>query len=191
MKRCFSPFNINEFDLHSIEFGRLRYDSAEHGLLSSAIGAALQHNRPLLYQRGRHTHILKVDVQQLNDKTFHALKSEAKTITGTVPKTELTWTEAIKFRLELKNNFLWLIIQPIIWVQRAPDDDTRFVVADFVRERMAVRYNAQYHRLLSAWTEILVGESEHCVVTAFGISNGVDAEFKIGKRAAFAARSIE
>ncbi len=42
LRRCFESYNIRDFDLHSIEFGRLRYDSAEHGLLNAALGRGLR-----------------------------------------------------------------------------------------------------------------------------------------------------
>jgi NAD-dependent SIR2 family protein deacetylase len=188
LRRCFEPFNIRDFDLHSIEFGRLRYDSAEHGLLNSAIGKGLERGRPLIYQHSRRSHSLRIDINRGEDPSLEPLRRETKLLNGTITGTAVAWTEALKFRLEGRGKKLWLLVQPFIWVASGGNDDSRFVAADFVRERMAVRYNAQYYRLLSAWIEVIIGKGSSCAVQALGITNGVDAEFTIGRSTAFTGR---
>jgi NAD-dependent SIR2 family protein deacetylase len=191
LRRCFDPFKIRGFDLHSIEFGRLRYDSAEHGLLSTAIGKGFERIRPLVYQHSKRSHMLRIDPQRAADPLLEPLRRRAKSLTGTVPETSLIWIEAVKFRLESRGKKLWLLLQPFVWVEAATDDEnSRFAAANFVRERMALRYNAQYYGFLSGWIEVIIGNGPTCVIQALGISNGVDAEFRIAKKTAFTARSV-
>ena len=70
------------------------------------------------------------------------------------------------------------------------DDDTTVIdaVRDFHRERLAERYNRSWNALLDAWAQLFTGPSGDTDIRTYGIQDGVDAVFKIGKVTAFSAR---
>src|SRR5215216_2732170 len=65
VRAAFDPFVITEFDLHPIESRRLRYDSAERGLLRSAMSRALAREHQLDLTRRRSADLLAPTEPQL------------------------------------------------------------------------------------------------------------------------------
>jgi hypothetical protein len=55
VRAAFSDFNITDFDLHTIDVPRLRYESAERGLLREALTRALARARHMDVVYGRTT----------------------------------------------------------------------------------------------------------------------------------------
>ena len=85
---------------------------------------------------------------------------------------------------------LWLVFVPIVWTDPIPDDSDEFdrllsAQRDFRRERSARRYNPQASDLIAAWAQTLTNGGVEHEVRAFGIGDGVDAEFTIGPVTAF------
>jgi NAD-dependent SIR2 family protein deacetylase len=58
VRATFEPFDIQAFDLHSIEQKRLRYESGERGLLRSALSRALAREHNLALTRRRNVDLL-------------------------------------------------------------------------------------------------------------------------------------
>jgi hypothetical protein len=70
VRKAFDSFNITEFDAHSIEARRLRYESAELGLLYDAIYLAIKRDRPFKLEQNRRHHVLAVDENQAGHPLF-------------------------------------------------------------------------------------------------------------------------
>lgn len=188
-RRTFSPYGITTFDVHAIAPQRLAYDSVEQGLLTEALARALSRERPLRALRRRSVHWVTIDPERQADPILRMLMKAAGTITGTVPTTpERLWYEAATIRLEQRYDRLWLLLEPTIWLDRLPGEALDDVSKNFVRERLARRYNAQVNALLDAWTAIITRDESIATLRAYGLTEGVDAVFTVHKTAAFSRR---
>jgi len=191
VRNAFGSFQITEFDCHAIEPKRLRFDSTELGLLRDAFSLALASTGPFLIERSRSVHTLRLDLSRAPDSQTASLRACVGSISGTVPKTTVSWIEALRFRLDYHLGRLWMLLDPTIWYGHTSTDDHRYVVADFIRERLATRYNRQWNALLEAWTGLILRNSQQVQISAFGISDGIDASFSIGRITAFSRRSLK
>lgn len=110
----------------------------------------------------------------------------------------LPWAEAVTLTLEARNAQWWLLLTPEIWTRPSPlsrngqpspsDDETaelRATAKEFIRARLANRYNRQYGELLQAWVRLVLG-STGGTIASYRISDrdGVDAVVVLGSRAA-------
>ena len=191
IRATFERFTITDFDLHALDLRRLRNESSELGLLYDAMAQALARAYPLDRHSGRRGHLMSVDPARATDSRLSALRQAVGQITGRVPKTDVLWFEAFRFRLERRLSCLWLLLEPTIWVDHFDNDDATTVidaVRDFHRERLAERYNRSWNALLDAWAQLFTGPSGDTDIRTYGIQDGVDAVFKIGKVTAFSAR---
>jgi hypothetical protein len=191
VRSTFESYGITEFDLHGLDAKRLRNESTELGLLYDAVARALARSHPLIGHPSRRGHLMACDSTRANDDGFKALRQAVGPISGKVPKTEIEWCEAFRFKLEHRLDRLWLLLEPSVWVERFDDDTSVDRVRDFRRERLAARYNKNWNALLDAWSQLFTGGAETAEIRAFGIQDGVDAVFKIGKLTAFSARQGE
>jgi hypothetical protein len=98
---------------------------------------------------------------------------------------ELTWREGLGIRLESANDGLWLVVEPrTIFEGVTPSN--RADAADFSRERTVKRYNRQLNELIAFWSATLAkGGAE---LRALGVSDGVDAVFRLSSDTAFSRR---
>ena len=154
IRRAFDPFGITHFDLHSIAPHRLGYESAEQGLFYEALAAGLTRALPLLSRRTRRGWVLMCDPDRASDAALQPIRDALKSITGTIPKTNLQWTEGIRIRLEQVRGQLWLVFVPIVWTDPISDGSDEFdrllsAQRDFQRERSARRYNPQASDLIA------------------------------------------
>lgn len=185
VRKAFAPFDISEFDLASIETRRLRYDSAERGLLRSAVVRALCRHRGLRTIRKRMTDLLypesldEVGLQELN-RLVPPLGGTVRGFPG------LHWREGCAVRLEWAADNLWLLLEPgPIFLDLSAE--TKVAAASFGRERTFKRYNRNLDSLVDFWSSYLYGEGEE--IHALGVATGVDAPFKFGQRTAFTRRA--
>jgi NAD-dependent SIR2 family protein deacetylase len=185
MRSAFESYGITDFDLHTIEVRRLRYDSGERGLLREALTRAIARNRGLnLIRRGSTDLLAPSDPR---DGIWAELRAQVATLTGGVKGLpELQWHEGIGVRLEWAGERLWLLVEPRI-VFRGITKDNRGVAADFARERTVRRYNRQLNDLIGFWAKHLAGDGGD--VRALGIGDGVDAVFRMSTDTAFSRRS--
>jgi hypothetical protein len=188
VRKAFESFDITEFDAHSIEARRLRYESAELGLLYDAAYLALKRGRPFRLERMRRRHILAVDENQAGDPFFDPLREAVGDLMGTVPNTQLRWAEAVRIGIEYWLGRLWLLIEPTIWVERTDDDEFHLKAREFIRARLAGRFNPKWNELLQAWSRIITNGQDEVELSAFGIANGVDATFRISSLTGFSKR---
>lgn len=188
IRKTFERFAISEFSVHSIEHRRLRYDSAELGLLYEALCRAIARERPVLVRRRGRRAMVIVDSSRVADPSYDALRSALSKVVGTVSKSGIAWSEAARIRLEYRIDRLWLLIEPTIAIDEAvarplPDD-----VKEFVRERLALRYNATWNQILDGWADVLIGRANSGEIRAFGRGDGLDAVFSISRTTAFSWR---
>jgi hypothetical protein len=186
IRNCFSAFKITAFDFHSIEPARLRYESAELGLIRDALARGISRSRPLFVHRRRTVHFLGA-IADDPSSLLNSLKKAVGQLTGTVPGTTLKWAEAIRVRVEHRLERLWLVFEPTIWFESTEDDEQRYVAGEFVRQRTATRYNQQWNSLIAAWATILQGDL--APLKAFDTADGTDAIFRLGTTTAFSRRA--
>lgn len=188
VRKAFKTFNIRDWDVHAIEAHRLRYASQEHGLLHDALIKALIRARPVTAESKRSGHLLVINPDQQDHESLAMLRNAVGQLAGTVPETTLSWAEAARIRLDYKLSRLWLLIEPVIWVDQADDEELIDAGKEFRRERVARRYNATSNAVLDGWIHLLVGDGDEAELQAFGIGDGIDASFTIGKITAFSWR---
>jgi len=185
-RAAFSAYNITEFDLAQIETSRLRYESAERGLLRDAFARAVAVQRGMTLVRRRSMDLLYPANPAAAE--FTDLRRLAGTITGkleTFPN--LQWFEGVGLRLEWASDQLWVLIEPTT-VFSEMTDEAKGTAADFARERAVTRYNRQLDALIDFWSRFLVGDG--APLRALRVSDGVDAVFQLGERTGFSRRVV-
>jgi hypothetical protein len=190
IRRVFSPYKISEFDLYPIEPQRLRFlDSAEMGLLYDAIGRGLARELPVVFRPGRN-HRLVIDSNQTDVAGLMQLGEVADGVSGIITSSGTCWAESVRLRLEYRVDRLWLLIEPAIWL----DHDAGAPVSDgdkeFVRKRLAARFNPVWNKILEAWIALLFGGRQKRDIRAFGIEDGIDAAFTLSSVTGFSRRNI-
>lgn len=184
-RTAFAPWAITEFDLHSIEAKRLRFDSGERGLLRAALTRALVRRLGLQTVHRRNVDLLA----PLNhtDKTWAGLKAIVGDTVGLVNgHPELIWMEGVATRLEWAHEKLWLLLDPRT-VFTGQTEANKEAATEFARERTIKRYNRVLNELVEFWSKALSGEMRE--TRALNISDGVDAAFKLSSTNAFSRRS--
>jgi hypothetical protein len=187
LQKAFGPYHISEFSLHAIDQARLRYESAELGLLYDALCRAIGRCCPVKVG-GRRRATIIVDPDRLTDSRYTVLRSAVNPLCGKIPGTDVSWAESIRVGLELRSEKLLLLAEPAIWVPRTKDANPDPRIPVFIREKLARRYNPIWSKLLDGWAELLVGQEKAGTLRAFGITSGVDAAFEIQKTTAFSWR---
>ena len=184
VRATFEQFGITEFDLHSIEARRLRYDSAERGLLREAMSRALAREPRLdLTRRRRNDFLAPSDPDA---PSWAPLKKLVGVLAGAVAgHPELTWREGLGVRLDWADERLWLLIDART-VFEGITNENKSAATDFSRERTVRRYNQQLNELISFWAGILAGDGRE--LRALGANSGVDAVFRLGPDTAFSRR---
>lgn len=184
VRKAFDPFGITEFDLHSIEVRRLRYDSQEQGLLRQGLSMALARRHELGRIRRRSADLLFPSTS--SDDRWADLRAMVGSIHGQVPNhPEVQWYEGFGLRLDWADDRLWLLVEPRT-VMIGVDEHNKAAATDFSRERTVRRYNRELNSLISFWTTFLsAGGSQ---IRALAVTTGVDAEFKLGTDTAFSRR---
>jgi hypothetical protein len=184
VRAAFAAHGIKEFDLHTIELRRLRYDSQERGLLRQALSQALARRHGLTLIRRRNTDLLAP--ADPTDTRWAPLKKLVGSLAGAIPKNpELKWSEGVGTRLDWGDDRLWLLFEPRT-VMTGVTEENRSVATDFSRERTVRRYNTMLNELISFWAGLLAADGDE--LQALGITVGVDAVFKLGSDTAFSRR---
>ena len=188
VRKAFDSYGITEFDVHQIEVRRLRYESAELGLLYDALYRAIKRERPLKLERVGHHYMIAVEEANARDALFNPLRRATDALTGKVPQTQLKWAEAVWIKLEYWLGRLWLLLEPTIWVERTDDDALFAQSREFIRARLAGRFNPKWNEIVEAWSHIITDGQGQSEVKAFGIGDGADASFTISALTAFSKR---
>jgi hypothetical protein len=184
VRKAFACHTITEFDLHTIEARRLRYESAERGLLREAMTRAIARVRGVVAIHRRTSDLLAP--ADPAEAMWAQLGRFVGTLAGSVPDhPELRWHEGVSTRLDWADDRLWLLIDPCT-VFDGIDDANRAFAADFARERTVRRYNRQLNDLLAFWAAHLAGDPE---LRVLGIGDGIDAVFRLSPDTAFSRRA--
>jgi NAD-dependent SIR2 family protein deacetylase len=183
VRTAFGCYTITEFDLYTIEGRRLRYDSAERGLLREAITRAIVRGRGVVAIHRRSANLLAPADPVA--PMWAELGRLVGALGGSVPNHPgLHWREGLSTRLDWADDRLWLLVDPCT-VFDGIDDTNKAFAADFARERTVRRYNPQLNDLLAFWAAHLAGGAE---LRAFGIGDGIDAVFRLSSDTAFSRR---
>lgn len=184
IRAALADFQITDFDLHSIDRGRLRFDSAERGLVRRTLARAFSRHygmrvigrrgKDLLYPTG--TFDLKWDGLK---------KCVGSALSGTVAGSTLKWHEGLSISLEWASDTPWVVIDPTTVIEGV-ESENAFIAAEFVRERTVTRYNRTLNQLIAFWTSLLSSDGTLC---ALAIGDGVDATFKLGNVNAYSRRA--
>jgi hypothetical protein len=115
-------------------------------------------------------------------------------LTGMVGNTGIRWIECCGLRLDYQLDRLWLLIEPRIH-RDIPEDATLTQIdesKEFVRSRLAGRFNPKANALLSGWAGLLLGTTpnvQSVTLRSFGISDGIDATFEVSLITGFSGGS--
>lgn len=179
-------------------------DSGAVGMLAEALAQALARTPSLTtVLRAGHRPMLRVKTPSLQDSRPQGtlppgIKALRAAIAGQVsgflsgPQgARLPWAEAVSIGLELIDGRWLMLFAPDVWVrpsfiagQDPPpgrDEATR-QGAEFVRQRVATRYNRQAGAVLGAWLQLLVAGGRTVHAFNVGNSDGVDATFTLTGR---------
>lgn len=188
LRRTFEPFGITKFDLHSIQHDRLLNPGAERGLLYDAVVRALARELPLRPIRRGSQHFLLVAGQHDQDPKLQPLVKAVSRVWGKIPNTTLSWGEALAVHLNFSLDRLWLLLEPTVLGSKTEDSAEREARTEFVREKLATRYNKTWNALLDSWVTILSGGKPRWSISTFGLSGGVDALFEVHVTTGFSRR---
>jgi hypothetical protein len=185
VRLAFKAYGITDFDLHTIETKRLRYESGERGLLRDALTRAIVRHRGLKAIRRGSTDLLAPSDSQ--DIAWENLRRQVGVLTGAVKDAPvLQWYEGVGIRLDWADDRLWLLIEPrTVFTGITPAN--KAAAADFARERTVKRYNRQLNDLIAFWAVAIAGDSGD--LRALSIGDGVDAVFRLGADTAFSRRA--
>jgi len=185
VRAAFGPHKITDFDLHTIEVARLRYDSAERGLLRDALTRAIARGRQMRARHGRTKDLLVPEDPDHQD--WMPLKRLVGSVQGPVTGAPaLLWSEGVAVRLDWANDQLWLVFEPRL-VFDGLSAENAAAAADFGRERTVKRYNRQLNDLFAFWASTLARDGSP--LRALGIGDGVDATFRVSAETAFSRRA--
>lgn len=190
LKATFKPFTIDNWDTHPIVPERLEFESGERTLLREALFLALQRKTGLaLRKRHSETMILaEPDITPAN--LFYGLR-DPRAVTGTILGTSIQWYEACGVRVDFRGDQLWLLLDPGIYIDWGEDakKQDRDKAKEFVRERMASRYNKTANAILDNWKAILIGDGDTPItLTAVPNDGGIGALFSISPVSGYSGR---
>jgi hypothetical protein len=209
VRRVFAEYNITECDLYPIEARRLEFESADLGLVLEALVRALVRERPLKALHTRGGWKVHVDSDRSDDPRLDCLKALRGGFCGTVPGTDLRWSEAILVHIVRRLERLWMLFEPSVWIdwpveqpdeaaasegaEPAEDDLQIATVREFVRERAATRFNPELLKVFDGWAALITGSSTpskaEVTLRALAVTDGIDASFTIQGTTGFSKRA--
>ncbi len=190
LSEVFDQFDAKEFDRHSIEERRLRYDCPELGLLYHALVQGIANKTGLLRsQNAKGRFLFAADTQAFTPeelRVFRGLRSKG------------VWTlrpgvvlhEGFELSLDFRDNRFWMLLDPTIVVTadgRVPYKGTDR--SEIAREPLVTRYNKQRNATLQLWIGFL---QRHCgtpLKAAFPSDAQREAEFTISTVTAYARKA--
>jgi hypothetical protein len=171
--------------------------------VEDALCAALIRGKPLLARVARNSAFVLADPHTEDvgglDSLFKIVGEASGVVTGlfappaedhTEPE-QVTWTEAVRVSIDVKNGQAWLLVDPDLWIW---PPRARALATEFMDERRKDRYNRKYNALLNAWIGLLLGSTERASdikVSAFDAgSESENPAFHILTRTGFAWRLV-
>jgi hypothetical protein len=182
-------------------------DSTDLGLIAETLAKALGRTRGITeVLRAGQRHLLRArDADPRHPEDARALAGLRAVTGGAVAGSldgpsgsRLPWAEAIALAVDWNGGAWRLLFAPEIWVRPAFTDPpagmspaqareaASRIGSEFVRSRLASRYNRSTGELLTAWVRLLTngGAGGRRTVAAFGLpaDAGADAVFTLGTR---------
>lgn len=166
----------------TIDWKAVTIDPADLGLASEALALALGSRKGLRWVLTRKGHQVRVADPSVD--ALHVLKSLCGgTLSGTIPNTTLQWAECVRISLERRGSTWWLLLVPHIWVSpsgisgtgsrelRLPDAAAKSR-GEFVRNRLAGRYNKTANAVLDAWVKLLFSSPAVSEIATWSLNEG-------------------
>ena len=192
VRKAFEPFDIKAFDTHPLSAQRLVRETGERGLVREALFRTVGQTADMELRRRRRTAVLLPDPARVGAAVFTAGSVQpVDRVSGVVDGTSVAWTEACSLRLDYRLDQVWLLIQPMVMTDLPEDapEDVVEATREFVRERRAGRHNRMANALLDGWVSLIFGSEQSVRCRAFGIGDGVDAEFELLRTSAFSGQA--
>ncbi len=168
-------------------------EGAIKGLLKESLAAGLVKGKPLKVIPKGQSLFIRPDPACINDKLFEGLKKFAgTTINGTIPETEIKWSEAVEIKLDNKLSRLWLLLSPQVlymdgdWDRSTYEAEKELMLA-FNKNRTKMRRNYEIAGLLAVWQILLLGDEQTVKVCCYEDKN-LNAQFIIENKLAVTAR---
>lgn len=182
-------------------------DSWARGLIYDALTKAVCRSKPLLPRLRRNGHSVIIASDLPTDSKERVASRSARlsdlknaysaALVGKVPGHDYPFSEGVRLRLDRAADRWWCVFEPFtdVHLPRVERDEDRDDVdsvdgetnpfrmnpaADWQRERWARRYNTVWSRILSAWANILAGETGG-TIHSIGLQEGtgLDAVFQL------------
>ena len=192
VRKVFEPHGIKLFDQYPLSARRLIKEGGERAVVRDALFRAISRQSGLILDRRRSTTRLHPAPSQVSATIFNTDKVKpVDRLSGVVPKTTVPWTEACGLRVDYRLDRLWLLLDPTVVVDLPVDAPNEIVemTREFVRERRARRHNRAANAMLDGWISLIVGKVPSLRLRAFGISDGIDADFEILRTSGFSGIS--
>lgn len=166
------------------------------GFMEEAICAALGRDKPLICRTTRQGSFLIANPAAPSKAVLAPIASVVSEIGGnvagmkTVPSAgqsaeQVSWAEALRLSLEVKNGRHWLLVEPEIWIW---PQFARRHATDFMDRRRRDRFNSKHNALLTAWIKVVLGTDKLNTTVALRLfasgSNVANPAFSIGSRTA-------
>ena len=189
IKKTFEPYGISEFTTYALDPERLRRQTGEYRLLFDALISGIKRTKSLhLERRGPRVYISAKN-SVIDTKVFNVGKPNTlSSLYGIFGNPPISWSEACELSLEYKLNRLWLLLEPTIIILDKKDIEASRSdsIKEFIKKRVAARYNQHYNSILSGWVKILEGNSNYGLkIIALGATSGIDAVFEISSITGF------
>lgn len=189
IRRAFEPFKIKAYETHPLSSSRLIHETGERALLRDTLFRAIGKQSGLILEcRGRRT-LLRPDPKLVQPSAFNSgTVKPVDRISGTIGKTEITWSESCGLRLDFRLDRLWLLLEPSVLLSEPDGAPSEHIEAarEFVRARRAGRHNRYANALLDGWVTLVAGAATSGRrMRAFDLADGIDAEFEVTRISAF------
>lgn len=192
IRAAFNPFGIKRFETRSISDKCLAQESEERRLIRDALVRALNNRREVVISRRGWRVFALPDLQTVTPAHFRLGNvNPVDGLAGMIGNTGIRWTECCELHLDYKLDRLWLLMDPRIY-RDIPEDATAEQIEEskeFVRSRLAGRFNRKANAMLSGWANLLLGTDQTVTLRSFGISDGIDATFEISAITGFSGMS--
>ena len=185
LRTAFAEYGPVTLDLYALEGFRLYHESIEVGLLNEAMALGLsQRDEVEATKRHREWHLCIPKVAE-QSQIVVGLRNATGGLSGKIPSTTLVWREAVQLNLQYRLGRCWLLLRPTVIVdwQGLPPTD---IGKEFVRSRLAGRYNKVRETVLEGWLDVVFGgkAQKQREIRALGISDGLDAVFQLYRKSA-------
>ncbi|MBL9148858.1 MAG: SIR2 family protein [Phycisphaerae bacterium] len=190
LEEVFAAFEPKAFDRYGIEQRRLRYESAELGLLYHALAQGIVNKTGLLRSQNSRGRFLfardRAAFTPAELTTWSSLKSRG--VWQLRP--DATLHEGFELALDFRDGRFWMLIDPTIVVTadgQAPYRGTDR--SDIAREPLVTRYNRQRNDALQLWIGFLQRHLGSPLKVAFPSEAVREAEFSVSTVTAFSRKA--